>query len=300
MYLKIWRDTMRPEKLKTKIFLDGGDPVETKNIVEALGFLDGQTTNPTLIAKNPRVKERLEKGNYFSEEEIFENYKIIVGEISQLIPNGSISIEVNANQNTTADEMLSQARKMFSWIPNAHIKFPTIPEGLGAAEQAIKENMRVNMTLCFTQEQAAAVYSATRGASRGSVFVSPFIGRLDVMGYNGMGLIENIMEMYRKENSHVETLVASVRNMEHFMMSLHLQADIVTCPYKILKEWADDGMRMPDKNYKYDSSQFKSIPYKEIDGKTPWKEIPFKHELIDKGLKSFSRDWTKLTGKEPE
>lgn len=156
------------------------------------------------------------------------------------------------------------------------------------------------MTLCFTQEQAAAVYSATRGASRGSVFVSPFIGRLDDMGYNGMGLIENIMEMYRKENSHVETLVASVRNMEHFMMSLHLQADIVTCPYEILKQWADDGMRMPDKNYKYDSSQFKSIPYKEIDGKKPWKEIPFKHELIDKGLKSFSRDWTKLTGKEPE
>jgi transaldolase len=261
-----------------------------------MGFLDGQTTNPTLIAKNPSVQGRLEKKEYFSAEEILENYKSIVNELSQLIPDGSISIEVNANQETTAEAMLLQAKKMFAWIPNTHIKFPTTYEGLAAANQAVKEDMKVNMTLCFTQEQAAAVHGATGGAPRGSVFVSPFVGRLDDMGYNGMELIQNIMQMYQKEQSHVETLVASVRSMEHFMFSLHLQADIVTAPFKLLKEWADHGMPMPNEDYKYDSSPFKPIPYLEMDGKTPWKEIRFQHGLIDKGLASFARDWTKLTG----
>ncbi len=287
---------MRPDTLKTKIFLDGGDPGETRSVIEAMGFLDGQTTNPTLISKNPNVQKRLESGEYFSEEEILENYKAIVSELSQLLPDGSISVEVNADQKTTSEAMLSQARTMFPWIPNAHIKFPSTYEGLAAAEQAIREGMRVNMTLCFTQEQAAAVHGATKGASRGSVFVSPFVGRLDDMGYNGMELIQNIMEMYQNEKSHVETLVASARSMEHFMFSLHLQADIVTCPFKLLKEWADNGMPMPGKDYKYDSSQFKPIPYLEINGKTPWKKIRFKHELIDKGLEAFAKDWTKLTG----
>jgi transaldolase len=287
---------MRPDNLKTKIFLDGGDPTETRSLIQAMGFLDGQTTNPTLISKNPKVQKRLENGQYFSEEEILENYKSIVTNLSQLLPNGSISIEVNADRKTTAEAMLSQARKMFSWIPNAHIKFPTTYEGLSAAEQAIREGMRVNMTLCFTQEQAAAVHGATGGASRGNVFVSPFVGRLDDMGYNGMGLIQNIMEMYQNEKSHVETLVASVRSVEHFMFSLYLQADIMTGPFKLLKEWADNGMPMPDKDYKYDSSQFKPIPYLDINGKTPWKEIRFKHELLDKGLEAFAKDWTKLTG----
>jgi transaldolase len=287
---------MRPDTLKTKIFLDGGDPGETRSIIQAMGFLDGQTTNPTLISKNPSVQKRLGNGEYFGEEEILENYKSIVSNLSQLLPDGSISIEVNADGKTTSEAMLSQARKMFLWIPNAHIKFPTTYEGLSAAEQAIREGMRVNMTLCFTQEQAAAVHGATGGAPRGNVFVSPFVGRLDDMGYNGMGLIENIMEMYGNEKSHVETLVASVRSMEHLMFSLHLKADIVTGPFKLLKEWADSGMPMPGKDYRYDSRQFKPIPYLEISGKTPWKEIRFKHELIDKGLEAFAKDWTKLTG----
>jgi transaldolase len=287
---------MRPKNLKTKIFLDGGDPGETRSLIEAMGFLDGQTTNPTLVSKNPNVQKRLEKGQYFSKEEILENYKSIVLELSRLLPDGSISVEVNADKKTTAEAMLLQGKEMFSWIPNAHIKFPTTYEGLSAAAQAIKEDMRVNMTLCFTQEQAAAVHGATRGAPKGNVFVSPFVGRLDDMGYNGMELIQNIVQMYQKEQSHVETLVASVRNMEHFMSSLHLQTDIVTCPFKLLKEWADNGMPMPDKDYKYDSSPFRPIPYLQINGATPWKEIRFQHELIDKGLASFARDWTKLTG----
>ena len=111
-----------------------------------------------------------------------------------------------------------------------------------------------------------------------------------------MGLIENIMKMYGQENSHVELLVASVRNMEHFLMSLHMQADIVTCPYKILKQWADEGAHMPASNFQYDANKFRSIPYKEIDLKKPWHEIGFTHELIDKGVAAFAKDWVKLTG----
>ena len=287
---------MRPDNLKTKIFLDGGNPEETKDILKALGFLDGQTTNPTLISRNPSVTKRLEAGNYFSEDEVLENYKSIVSEVSELIPNGSVSIEVNADKNTTAEEMLKQANKMFSWIPNAHIKLPTVPEGLRAAEMAAKEGIRVNMTLCFTQEQAAAVHLATKGAIKGSVFVSPFIGRLDDMGYNGMGLIENIMKMYQTQNTHVELLVASVRDFEHLLMSLYLGADIVTCPYKMLKQWAEGGANMPGKNFQYDASKFKPIPYKEIDMEKKWNQIQFAHELIDKGLAAFAEDWIKLTG----
>ena len=83
---------MRPEQLKTKIFLDSGDPAETKMVIERLGFLDGQTTNPSLIAKNPEAKARLAAGDRFSRQEVNEFYKNVVSEISSLIPDGSVSI----------------------------------------------------------------------------------------------------------------------------------------------------------------------------------------------------------------
>src|SRR3989339_217562 len=128
MYVIINNIFMRPQNIKTRIFLDSGDPQETKQVLSALGFLDGQTTNPSLIAKN-------------------------------------------------------------TWIPNAHIKFPITASGLEAAHILTSEGMRVNMTLCFSQQQAAAVYVATRGVKKGDVFLSPFIGRLDDQGENGMNMI---------------------------------------------------------------------------------------------------------------
>ena len=170
---------MRPKNLQTKIFLDGGDPMETREIIDLLGFLDGQTTNPTLIAKNPEAKARLGRGEKFSEKEIYDFYRGVVQEISQMIPAGSVSIEVYADHSTSSEEMLAQGREFFKWIPNAHIKYPTTTEGLKAAEQSVKEGIRVNMTLCFSQAQAAAVYAATAGAKKGQVFISPFVGRLD-------------------------------------------------------------------------------------------------------------------------
>ncbi|HXE09999.1 MAG TPA: transaldolase family protein, partial [Verrucomicrobiae bacterium] len=144
---------MRPQGLKAKIFLDSGDPAETKAALALLGFLDGQTTNPTLVAKNPYARERFEKGDKFTEDEILDFYKQVVIDISDLIPDGSVSIEVHADQTTTAEQMLAQGREMFRWIPNAHIKYPTTMAGLTAAEQSVHDGLRVNMTLCFSQEQ---------------------------------------------------------------------------------------------------------------------------------------------------
>jgi transaldolase len=285
---------MRPKDLKTRIFLDGGDPHETREILDLLGFLDGQTTNPTLISKNPQARKRLEKGEKFTAEEILNFYHFVVREISALMPQGSISVEVYADPFTFAEEMLTQGRKMFSWIPNAHIKFPSSQEGLKAAQQAVKEGLRVNMTLCFSQEQAAAVYAATLGAKRGTVFVSPFIGRLDDRGENGMDVIANIIRMYGHGDAHVEVLTASVRSIDHLLYALKLGSDIVTAPFAILKEWGEKGLPMPGQDYVYDPKNLKSIPYKEIKLTRDWKEYNIKHDLTVKGMEKFSADWNAL------
>lgn len=276
---------MRPKDLKTKIFLDSGDVTEAKEAIRLLGFLDGQTTNPTLISKNPEVKKRLAEGRKFSKEEVLIFYQSVVKEISLLIPNGSVSIEVYADHKTTSEEMLKQGKEMFSWIPNAHIKYPTTKEGLKAAQMSIKEGLRVNMTLVFSQEQAAAVYAATLGAEKGQVFVSPFIGRLDDIGKNGMDLIANIIRMYKDSDHHVEVLTASVRNLDHFLYALKLGSDIITSPFKILKEWGEKGMPIP-----------KPILFKTIDLKKPWQEYDVNHQLTKTGIEKFSNDWNSLVG----
>jgi len=285
---------MRPDNFQTRIFLDGGNPEETRESIRVLGFLDGQTTNPTLISKNPEAQERLKRGEKFSEKEIFSFYRHVVTEISGLIPTGSVSVEVYADTSTKAEAMLAQGKEMFSWIPNAHIKFPSSAEGLRAAERAVKNGLRVNMTLCFTQEQAAAVYAATHGAKKGGVFVSPFVGRLDDKGENGMELISNIIRMYRDSDHHVEVLTASVRSIEHLFYAIALGSDIVTVPYEILKEWVSQGLPIPDKRYKYDTKGLKTIPYKHIDLLRGWKELDISHDLTAKGIEKFSADWNLL------
>lgn len=293
---------MRPQNLKTKIFLDSGDPKETKEILDVLGFLDGQTTNPTLIAKNPEAQNRLAKGEKFSKEEIYDFYRGVAKEISNMIPSGSVSLEVYADTGTPADDMLKEAREMNSWIPNAHIKLPITKEGLRAAEQAVKEGIRVNLTLCFSEEQAAAVYAATRstgsgqarGAKKGDVFISPFIGRIDDRGENGMDLIKNILQLYQSGDGHVEVLAASVRNFDHFLASLKLGADIITAPSKVLKEWKEKELLLPGEDYIYGANNLKSVSYREIDLNKDWREYDIFHELTDKGIERFSNDWNAL------
>lgn len=285
---------MKLRNLNSKIFLDSGDPKETTEAISLLGFLDGQTTNPTLITKNPEASLKLERREKFTQGEVLQFYKTIVGEISQLIPSGSVSVEVYSDKQTTSDQMINQAKEMNSWIRNAHIKFPTTTEGLKAAEQVVKMGLRVNMTLCFTQEQAAAVYGATKGAIKGQVFISPFVGRLDDQGENGMDLIKNIIRMYKGGDGHVEVLTASVRNMEHFLYALALKSDIITSPFKILQEWAGGGLQIPDANFMYDQGDRKYISYKELDLNLDWKEFNIIHPLTNAGIEKFSADWNSL------
>lgn len=285
---------MRPTALATRIFLDGGDPRETEEAIRVLGFLDGQTTNPTLIAKHPYARERLARHSKFTKEEIFAFYKKVVAEISLLIPHGSVSVEVYADAETRAEDMLVQAEEMNSWIPNAHVKFPTTREGLVAAEIAVSRGMRVNMTLVFTQTQAAAVHVATKGATKGQVFVSPFVGRLDDRGENGMDLIKNIKEMYKAGDGHVEVLAASARNLDHFLYALHLGSDNITAPLAILKEWAECGMPIPGEDFIYDAKTLAPIPYQTLDTSQDWNHFDISHELTDKGIERFANDWNAL------
>ena len=207
---------------------------------------------------------------------------------------GSVSAEVYADKSTGADEMFAQGQEMYAWIPNAHIKYPTVTAGLEAAERSVKANMRVNMTLCFSQEQAAAVYAATKGAAKGDVFVSPFIGRLDDIGENGMDLIANLAKMYAKSDRHVEVLAASVRNLPQLMQSLALGADIITAPYKVLGEWGEAGLPLPGQDFSYDKASLEDIPYKELDLSQPWQSFDIKHPLTDKGVDNFAADWNQL------
>lgn len=285
---------MRPKDMRTRLFLDGGDPEETKAVLKQIGFLDGQTTNPTLIAKNPEARKRIEQGNKFSRDEIFTFYRSVIKTASGLLPQGSVSIEVYADAKTSAEDMLKQGKEMFTWVPNAHIKYPTSREGLKAAHAAIKAGLRVNMTLVFTQEQAAAVYAATQGAKKGQVFLSPFIGRLDDRGENGMDLIANIIRMYRKGDGHVEVLTASVRTMDHFLYALSLGSDIITAPFGIIKLWGDQGLTVPGGAYRYDSKEWKAIPYRELDLSRSWESFDIRHDLTDKGMAKFSADWNAL------
>jgi transaldolase len=285
---------MKPDELKTKIFLDGGDPVETMEIKTLLGFLDGQTTNPTLVGKNPQARKRLEQGTQYTERELLDFYRLVVNTIADTIPQGSVSIEVFADAVTTADEMLRQGRDMFQWIPTAQIKFPTSREGLRAAEQAVKEGLRVNMTLCFSESQAAAVYAATRSAARGQVYVSPFVGRLDDQGVNGMDVVANILALYKLGDGHVEVLTASVRNLDHLLYALKLGSDIITAPYEVLKAWAEKGMPLPTVDYRYAPKGLTSIPYEQLTLDRLWQEYDIRHGLTDKGMEKFSADWKSL------
>lgn len=278
---------MITHKLNSKIFIDGGVPDETRKAKEMLGYLDGQTTNPTLIAKNLFSSLGGEK---LSEQEALDEYKRIANEISKIIPHGSVSIQVFANEETSSEELLVQGRSRHSWIPNSSIKFPCTSEGLKAAEEACKE-FPINITLVFSQSQAAAVYEATKGA-KFPVFISPFVGRLDDRGENGMQVVANIIRMYEKGDYHVEVLTASVRNIDHILYALQLKSNIITIPFKVFQEWGEEGFKNPRDNYIYSKPALKDIPYNPaiVLGK-PWQEYDLHHDLTDKGIQTFWTDW---------
>jgi transaldolase len=274
---------------KTKILVDGGDPQETGQVKELLGFVDGQTTNPSLIAKNPHIKELIASGHKLSSREEMDEYKKIVQTISPLVGDAGVSIEVFSDEKTTAQEMFSQGQEMFSWIPNAYIKYPCTAEGLRGAQMSVQQSMRINITLCFSQQQAAAVYAATKGTKE-PAYVSPFVGRLDDIGQNGMGVVKNIKQMFSKGDGHVLVLAASIRSLEHLLYCFALETDLVTVPANILELWSTKNCPMPDKQFRYESSG-KLIPYEELDLEQPWEAFDIQHDLTRKGIEKFAADY---------
>jgi transaldolase len=284
------------DRPSTKILVDGGDPDETERIKSLIGFVDGQTTNPSLIAKNPDIQRRLASGQKLSPLEEKEAYKKIVQRLSPLVGAAGVSIEVFADLSTTAEEMLGQGEEMFSWIQNGYIKYPCTHEGLRAAQISVERGIRVNMTLCFSQEQAAAVYAATKGA-REPVYVSPFIGRLDDRGDNGMDLVRNIKNMYGAGDHHVHVLAASIRSIDQLLCSFAFETELATVPAKLLQEWARKDFPMPDEAFAYKGldaggNPLRKIGYKDLDVSCAWQTFDITHELTTKGIQKFVADYT--------
>lgn len=280
------RQTPRP---RARILVDGGDPEETREVKDLLGFVDGQTTNPSLIAKNPDIVSLVRSGHKLTPQQEADEYRKIVRTISPLVGDAGVSIEVFGDLQTTAEEMYQQGREMFSWIPNAYIKYPCTSEGLKAAERSVREGIRVNITLCFSQEQAAAVYGATRG-TQAPAYVSPFIGRLDDIGQNGVDVVSNIKRMYGRGDGHVWVLAASIRSLAHLLYCFSIDADLVTVPGKILRDWAAAGFPMPDASFTYEPKGAR-IEYREIDLEQPWQRFNVEHELTTKGVEKFAADY---------
>ena len=273
----------------TKIYLDSGDPAETKIISDQLGFLDGQTTNPSLIVKNPEVQKCKTGEKVCTESDLLGFYKDIVTDMRNQFDQGqSVSIEVYADKDTTAAEMIAQGTEMNSWIPDAHVKLPITAAGLEAAHHFVNKGVNVNMTLCFSVEQALAVHAATRGCAKGQVYVSPFIGRLDDIGESGVDLIENILNVFTGVKSNVEVLAASIRTKDHVIDTMALGCDLLTIPYKVLSL--------------YSKKEMQELLHAEIVDRVPaeisddkeWNEYDISHSLTDTGLSKFAQDWRSI------
>ena len=213
-----------------QFFLDTADIREIEIGLE-WGLVDGVTTNPSLIAKMGKP------------------YLGTVREIAKLVP-GPVSGEVLA---TEYEEILEQGRRLAGLAENVVVKVPLLPAGLRAVATFTKEKIRTNVTLCFSAAQA--LISAKAGAS----YISPFIGRLDDVGEDGMRLIDEVVTIYRNYDFDTRVLVASVRHPIHVVQSAQMGADVVTLPFKVLEQL-------------------------------------YKHPLTDVGLERFLADWKK-TGK---
>ncbi len=211
-----------------QLFLDTASVSEIRTMWE-IGILDGVTTNPTLVAK---------EGRKFEE---------VIREICALgVP--SVSAEVVA---TDTEGMLREGRHLRGVHPSIYVKVPMTPAGLRATRILAGEGTRVNMTLVFSATQALLA------AKVGATYVSPFIGRLDDQGQDGMELIRDILEIYRRYSFPTKVLVASVRHPVHVLQAAKLGADIATMPYAVMEKLAA-------------------------------------HPLTDSGLARFLKDWEKV------
>jgi transaldolase len=213
-----------------KFFIDSGNIREIQSLVP-LGIIDGVTTNPSLLAK--------ESGDP----------RAIVREICRLV-QGPVSAEVVA---TEADGMIAEGRELAAIDEHVVVKVPFTREGVKATKALSSEGYRVNVTLIFSATQALLA------AKVGAAYVSPFVGRLDDIASDGMGLIKQIVEVYSHYDFGTEILVASVRHPMHIVEAARMGADVCTCPPSVI-------------------------------------EACFKHPLTDIGLAKFLQDWEKAQG----
>jgi transaldolase len=153
---------------------------------------------------------------------------------------------------------------------------------------SVKQGMGVNITLCFSQQQAAAVYAATKDTKE-PAYVAPFVGRLDDIGQSGMDVVKNIKRMFSKGDSHVLVLAASIRSLEHLFYCFDLQTELATVPAKVLEQWASKNFPTPDRQFQYKSCG-KPISCEDLDLERPWETLDIQHELTRKGIERFAED----------
>ena len=211
-----------------KFFLDTANLNDIREAA-SFGIADGVTTNPSLIAKEGNV-----------------DFKQHIAAICEIV-SGPVSAEVSTAEK---DEMLRQGREYVKIAPNVVIKCPLTREGLKATNHLSNEGIKVNVTLCFSAAQA--ILAAKAGAS----FISPFLGRLDDIGQNGLILLQEIIEVYQNYSWKTEVLAASLRHPIHVIEAARLGADIATMPFKVIDQL-------------------------------------FNHPLTDKGQAQFLADWAK-------
>jgi transaldolase len=213
-----------------KFFIDTADVKEIRE-ANALGILDGVTTNPTLVAKSGRP------------------FKEVAAEICKLV-KGPVSLEVTA---LDAEGMLAQAKELLKYGENVVIKLPLIPEGLKACKKLTTDGVKTNVTLCFSPVQALLA------AKAGATYVSPFIGRLDDIGQDGMQIIGEIRKIYNNYGYKTQILAASIRHPIHVHQAALMGADVSTIPFKVFGQLVQ-------------------------------------HPLTDKGLAQFLKDWEGAKG----
>jgi transaldolase len=192
-----------------KFFIDTGSIKEIRDAAD-MGILDGVTTNPSLIAK----------------EGTSRGFKETIQEICEIV-KGPVSVEV-----TSLDKagMMREAEEFVKWSKYVVVKLPTTKEGLKALKELSSRGIPINMTLCFSANQALMV------AKAGATYVSPFLGRLDDIGQIGMDLIKQIVQIYRNYNFKTQVLAASLRHPLHVIDAALAGADVGTIPFKVLEQ----------------------------------------------------------------
>ncbi|MBI2036232.1 hypothetical protein HYT17_01205 [Candidatus Microgenomates bacterium] len=259
----------------TQFLLDSGDPDEYRAIAtlakQHQEVLFGATTNPTLIAKKllgPLRQSVSEASTKVTQEKAFELQKQIVLEIINIVP-GPVSAEVYADEKTTANEMISQAREITKWHQRVVIKLPTTIEAFKARTVLRREKIPINNTLVFSQQQVLAINLHEQLIQKeGPIenewqpFISPFVGRLDDINIDGMAVVEWAMRQKRTHNFTPLILLASVRRAEHIKRGLDFEVDLITAPAKVYQEWftlTNEQKQVVDaKSY---ASNFKPIDY---------------------------------------